>query len=135
MLRFRLGTPHLALSTLVLAAGPAFGHKLLVTATPGPPLRVTASYSDGTPADGATAVVTGAGGAEAGRCTLDADGAGELPQPAGGWAVTVDDGVGHRGSVRSDRRGSGEGPARWLTLAAGLALVGGWVGWRRRAGR
>lgn len=125
-----------ALCTLILT-GPALAHKLNVTVAPVPPdrLRVEAGYDDGTPADGATAVLTTPDGVEMGRGTLDDRGVCELARPAGGWVVTVDDGAGHRASARFDRRGNGGGPARWLLLAAGLLLIGAWVRWRRLSRR
>ncbi len=124
----------LTLLVVVLLPAPALAHKLTVTVTPaGDRLRVVAVYDGGDPADGATAVLRDATGAELGRTTLDADGAGELPLLPGDWVVTVDDAAGHRTSVRG--QGSGvPGPVsgdRWLAVAVGLLLIGGWAGWRR----
>jgi hypothetical protein len=124
----------LAALALLLTAAPALAHKLNVDVTPRTDprrLAVRAYYDGDDPSDGATAVVRDAAGAEVGRATLDANGEGSLPWPAGEWAVTVDDGAGHRTTVRFDRRGTGESPARWFAVLAGLLLIGGWAGWRR----
>lgn len=130
-----------AILAVLLVTPPAFGHKLVLAVTPladPPRLRVQAGYDDGTPADGATATVQDSAGVEAGRAALDANGVGELPLPKGRWAVTVDDGAGHRVMVsgENDIPVRPDGPNRWVMVAAGLALIGGWAIWRRMgAGR
>ena len=125
----------LAVLAVLLGASPAFAHKLTVTVTPaGDRLRVVAAYDGGDPADGATAVLRDAAGVELGRVTLDADGAGELPRPAGEWVLTVDDGAGHRASLRGEGPGvggSGSVMNRWLAVTVGLLLIGSWARWRR----
>lgn len=128
-----------SLVAVLLLAAPAFAHKLNVTATPVPPatLRVEAGYDDGTPADGATVVVTDESGAEVGRGVLDERGVCDLPRPVGRWAVTVDDGAGHRANIAGET-----GPAttasrtnRWAVAGVGFFLIAGWVAWRRSARR
>lgn len=125
----------LAVLVVVLLPTSAFAHKLTVTVAPaGDRLRVAAAYDGGNPADGATAVVRDATGAELGRAVLNLEGTGELPQPPGEWLVTVDDGAGHRASVRGQGSGvesEGFGLNRWLAVGAGLLLIGGWAWWRR----
>lgn len=123
-----------ALLVLLITAPAAFGHKLAVTVQPlSDPrrLEVTAVYDGGDPSDGATAVIRDASGAEVGRTTLDSNGVGILPWPTDEWVVTVDDGAGHRTTVRFDRPSRGVSPNRWLMLLAGLLLIGGWTLWRR----
>ena len=126
----------LAVLSVLLGASPAFAHKLTATVTPLPPdrLRVVAGYDDGTPADGAVAVLR-AGEVEVGRATLDANGTAELPQPVGDWLLVVDDGAGHRTTVKGSAGSAVEtgAPSRWVMTGLGLAVIVGWAVWRRRA--
>lgn len=129
MNRFVLGT-----AALVLAATPAFAHKMLVSVTvTDRAVHVSASYEGGefVPA-GARVVLRDNAGTVLAEASSDETGECRLPRPAPGiYSVSVDDRQGHlqKETIVVREHDASEAHTsrsnRWLMAALGVGLIAG----------
>lgn len=127
-----------SLASFLLTPAAALAHRMDVEAriTEAEPavVRVEAGYEATEPAQEAKVTITDPTGATVAEGMTDDRGVCRLPRPAAGtYTVTVDDGAGHRTSVRltvpeneSDTAVARTTPPnKWAMTAAGLVVIGG----------